>query len=498
MMRITAIKCKLKRSGAILLVLALCMQLAAVSASAANTSSSVDGTVEIYEWTRVDSQSDLPEDKNGHAVMLLYEWNGQAYKVDGNQYSYVDDDKKYFKLNPVTPDEGININAKTFRTRYQVSAMELQYTGEKDDDNGNAKICRLSVTDNHNFTAVALDGDGFYLPHTTWDEQKTTVLTPGLQDDASVKSGHVMLFRNVTLWADVCWMIDGSTGKVYAERERSWDLGQFVMYIGSKVTLSAVTHDVTVKSGAVANYNDYVYIQEGVTITIEKGGVLSVSGTLYNNGTIINNGGDIVVQKNATIEQFNLNGDYGGSICCDGGDLVILDGGRVSTGATDDVTNSYGSGFVLKNGATCTNFGTLIVGSSAHVISGATLDNRASGIMYFGSKIKSAYNGTLGKLDASLLSVDKVDDTFESTSIYVFSSNEKTCSKADLLYVGSDVMLHNLGVVRLDAWGDQLSDAQNISAKGSGKIKFSVWSLSFHKSFGWDLPQSWNTMLSLH
>ncbi len=195
-----------------------------------------------------------------------------------------------------------------------------------------------------------------------------------------------------------------------------------------------------------------------------------------------------MVQKGATIEQFCLNGDYGGSIRCNGGDLVILQNGRVSTGTTDDVKNSYGCGFILENGATCTNFGTLVVGSASRVDSGATLDNRSSGAMFFGCKLKSADNGNLHSLDKKVV---KSKDTYDSSSVY--DVKKGTYSRVDLLYVGSDVLLYNQGSVWLDAWADQLSDAGNITCKGSGTLTASKW-CQVWPTFGWTLPDMWYLM----
>ncbi len=529
MIGITAIKRGLHRGGAMLLTLTLCMQFGmaavfatdtaaaagdtttpavstatdtttpAVSAAAdtttptasaaavtANTTTSsskaTDGTVEIWEWTLVTSQPIIPSDQESHPVLLLYQQGDKTYMVDGSKHT----SGKYLTFTPVEITDGMSYNSKSIRTKENISNMTIRYTGETDSDNGGAKICEFGITENGETKTLSVDGDGFYIPSTENDNQKITVLMTNMNKDADVKWDHVMLFHNVWMWGDL--VVKFNSSGVYAERDTGWDLGQFKMYIGSKVKLSAITHDYTISSGGVANFNDYVYIPQGVTITIEKGGVLSVSGILYNNGTIINNGGDIVVQKGATIEQFCLNDDYGGSIRCNGGDLVILKNGRVSTGTTDDIENSYGSGFILENGATCTNFGVLVVGSNSRVTSGATLDNRESAIMFFGYKIKSENSGNLHSLSKTAAASK---DSYEGTSIY--DSQKNTCTRADLLYVGSDVMLYNQGTVWLELWTDQLSGAGNITCKGSGIIKSADSNVLWTK-FGWSMPDMWYTM----
>lgn len=524
MIGITAIKRGLHRGGAMLLTLALCMQFGTVvavatdtatttagttapttsavadtttptasaatdttpaattTASTTNSSAAVDGTVEIWEWTLVTSQPIIPSDQESHPVLLLYQQGDKTYMVDGSKHT----SGKYLTFTPVEVSDGMSYNSKSIRTKENISNMTIRYTGETDSDNGGAKICEFGITENGETKTLSVDGDGFYIPSTENDNQKITVLMTNMNKDADVKWDHVMLFHNVWMWGDL--VVKFNSSGVYAERDTGWDLGQFKMYIGSKVKLSAITHDYTISSGGVANFNDYVYIPQGVTITIEKGGVLSVSGILYNNGKIINNGGDIVVQKGATIEQFCLNDDYGGSIRCNGGDLVILKNGRVSTGTTDDVENSYGSGFILENGATCTNFGVLVVGGSSRVTSGATLDNRESAMMFFGYKIRSENSGNLHSLSKTAATSK---DSYAGTSIY--DSKQGTCTRTDLLYVGSDVMLYNRGTVWLDLWTDQLSGAGNITCKGSGEIRTADSRLLWTK-FGWTLPDMWYSM----
>ncbi len=520
MIGITAIKRRLHRSGAMLLALTLCMQLGAADAFAADTATATaspaatpaaspaataaaspsatatttptatatklsvaaDGTTDVWEWKLVTAQSDIPSDRQSHPVLLMYQQDNKTYLVDGTKHT----SGKYLTFTPVEVSDGMSYSSKSFRTRENVSNMTVEYTGETDSDNGNARICKFGITEDGENKILSMDGDGFYIPSTENDNQKITVLTTNLNSSANVEWDHVMLFHNVWMWGDL--VVKFNSSGVYAERDTGWDLGQFKMYIGSKVKLSAITHNYTISSGNVANFNDYIYIPQGVTITIEKGGVLSVSGVLYNNGQIINNGGDIVVQKGATIEQFCLNGDYGGSIRCNGGDLVILKNGRVSTGTTDDIKNSYGSGFILENGATCTNFGVLVVGSNSRVTSGATLDNRESAIMFFGYKIKSENSGNLHSLSKTAAASK---DSYEGTSIY--DSQKNTCTRADLLYVGSDVMLYNQGTVWLELWTDQLSDAGNITCKGSGIIKSADSNVLWTK-FGWSMPDMWYTM----
>ena len=424
----------------------------------------------------------------------MYEWNGNKYMVDGNNCTGGSE----FQFRPTAIPEGISYGEKSFRTLDDISHITLKHTG-LDADNGNAKTYKFRVENEETSdTPLYLDTetDYYFTRKNSTDFQMISVLTPNTISSVSVPNNRVKLFVNVWQQKDAYIRIKSGNGNVYPERSVIWwSMAEFVMYIGYKEQVSAIQSDFTIGSGQVANYNGRVYIAPGVTVTVEKGGVLCVSGVLYNNGTIINNGGDIVVQKNSTIEQLNLNGSPGGAICCDGGDLVIMSGGCVTTGRTaeysDYAKDGCGNGFVLRNGATCTNFGVLAVGSRAFVVSGSTLDNRASGMMLFGYSPKTQYRGSLNTLGSSgAASIDK----YETTTVY--NSAYGSVDSADLLYVGKDVLLNNNGIVYLGAWAAELTDASDVTAKGSGKISVLSWASAAAEQNAWvPFPAEWKKML---
>ncbi len=497
-----------RRAAAAFLIFATCIQLAVMPASA-TSGTGTDGTMDIWRWERVDSQDDLPtssgkwdedgeEKRYAHPVLLLYEFNGNHYMVDGD---YRTSGSKFkFKLCGLW--DGVAYGEKSFRTVDNISHMTMRYAGI-DSSNGNAKQFRFrieSLQDDSGAISNLYMSEDYYFQSKKSSGEYTniTVLTPNTISKAHVNSGRVKLFVNISAAKDAMIRIDSKTGNVYPERTFSWDMAEFVMYVGYKERISVIRSDSKIGSGQVANYNGRVYIMPGVTITVESGGVLSVSGELYNNGSIMNSG-DIVVQKNASIEQFCLGDSPGGTICCDGGDLVILGGGCVITGKTEsytDYTTGFGNGFVMRNGATCTNFGVLAVGSNAYVASGATLDNRSSGTMFFGYKPKMSYRGAIGLLDAK---------TAASTSVYnnLSGYNESTgvVSNPRLLYVGKNVLLSNDGTVYLGLWAVELpvstsgksSEKSGVSAIGSGKIYINSWAEAAAKKYEWlPYPTGWS------
>ena len=150
------------------------------------------------------------------------------------------------------------------------------------------------------------------------------------------------------------------------------------IYFGEAFRFNAIKEDTTVSSGRVLPISAKTYIDgnnntqtengvvipNGVTLTIEKGGVLSVSGDLINNGTIINNGGTIIVKDKGSIYPFrsgsrpSANGC--GTIKCLGGDIIIEKGGAIYGGLSDEAGNLVP--FSLDDSSTLINQGLLVYG----------------------------------------------------------------------------------------------------------------------------------------
>ncbi len=473
-----------RRGVVILLLLTMLVQLGSVCAGAADTSkkSGANGTVDVWVWKRVDSQNDLPAKDVATPVLLTFKSGNTEYYVDGKKRNDVGSNQFEF-IGQAMPD-GAVVGDKTFRTTEDISNMTLTCTGGTDTDNGNAKLFKIRLADSESDEYLALSSDEYFYTSSNslvdGHRQQLAALTKNEADNkADVSDGRVKLNCNISGSLDPAFTFKGST--VMPDTFWRWGMGEFAMYIGTKETLSAITSDITISSGQVTSFNDYVYIQPGVTVTIEKGGVLSVSGTLFNNGAILNNGGDIVVQKNAAIDQLNIADKAGGVIACDGGDLVIFSGGFVSVGKTEKFVSAdtdYGYGFVLRNGSTCVNFGTLVVGSSGYVISGSTLDNRASANMFFDYKVKSQYRGRCDTLTAAQrAAVATYDDC-------AGSSDSVKNGKASLtrLCIGDKVLVHNEGIIHLGFYAKQV-DKGTAEFSGAGRIYHPEWAAEYVDSY---------------
>lgn len=106
-----------------------------------------------------------------------------------------------------------------------------------------------------------------------------------------------------------------------------------------------------------------IIIPPGTTLKIEKGAVMTVAGNLINDGTIENEG-TIIIQKGGSISSFRAGSEPSkngcGAIKCNGGDILILEGGALYAGMADE--NGASVPFNLDSGSTLVNKGLLVYG----------------------------------------------------------------------------------------------------------------------------------------
>ena len=430
-----------RRLLALLLASGLCAPLLTSPGSAAGSSDVkvlADSTVTLWEWKRVYTQSDLPD--GDFEVMLLYEDGGKQYMVDGNKIYDGGGGGKFGLLGVSLPD-GVIYGADNILTQEDVSHMNMTYKG-RDEQNNQPK--------RYYAYCDGISGPIAVVPvmNLQWSFSTTSrshVLCPfNIQTSEIAFSegypnpGYVMLYGNLSGVNDRPWFYGGNY--VAAHDSSTTKMGQFIMYIGKPVEYSAVTHDVTVESGQVQNVDGHVYVCPNVTITVEPGAVLSIQGNLYNNGYIYNQG-DVLLQKNACIQTLLLTGD-GGAIGCDGGDLILMSGARMTTGSCA-YSEKYGNGFMLKNGATCTNFGTIILPANGRLETGAVLDNRKSGWLLQGYRVPNKEDGLLHQYSQSELRYSGLESTYSCYSVFIFGSMTS-------LYLGKDTLVLNQGTIQMN------------------------------------------------
>ena len=185
----------------------------------------------------------------------------------------------------------------------------------------------------------------------------------------------------------------------------TYNYDEFYLYIGEETKLTAIDSDVTIEPGKVMNVKDRYILEEGCTLTVAPGAVLSIEGSFYNNGTI-ENYGTILVQEKGYISSLEPQLDKlseAGKIICHSpedplkvekenkiytggeGSMIVLNGGRV-VGMQNSQT------LTLKDGATLENFGIMVLPRGIDATN-ARIRNRASGRMLLGYYFKSGIGG---------------------------------------------------------------------------------------------------------
>ena len=131
-----------------------------------------------------------------------------------------------------------------------------------------------------------------------------------------------------------------------------------------KNTITPVTSGEYIGAGNKRMHAEGTIIPKGITLHVDKGGILAVEGNLINNGTIENEG-LILIKKGGSISPFLPSGAptlHGcGAIKMLGGDMIIQEGGAVYGGIGIGEYESL-TDFNLDSGSTIINQGLLVFG----------------------------------------------------------------------------------------------------------------------------------------
>lgn len=186
-----------------------------------------------------------------------------------------------------------------------------------------------------------------------------------------------------------------SSGTVYSEREKDWgDRCYFNLWKGTPTQYSVLTKSYTISDNQTLNLNaeeeNYagVYIPKGVTLTVEKGGTLSINEKVFNDGKIINNGGTIVIQSQGRIGPFANDGkNY--ILVKNNGVLITMPGSRLYTREQ-----------LIFSESRLINFGTCVLGSNVGLFS-SFVENREGGVLALGYNCSEVSNPNFMDVDLS-------------------------------------------------------------------------------------------------
>ena len=380
------------------------------------------GEVLMYRWTQMtytDAEHRLPEDTDLHPIMMIWHngyyfagkapdciWyssnsSGNVPGLDKSHYmpsisTYGDhfeddsdveaDETWYIDCRQTLNDTQVNPLARMFYTSTDCDVPYMHYTGSKNSSNHNehdgSETLKIQLK-------LKSDNEYEYWLHPENDECMSI--------RTSEPSDHPFYFEqewddwgesrwggNMTNYVfNVAYDRSGTDGLLYIKVgfghiQNDWDTSRPIVYIGEKLRFSAINGGTTVGENQILSITPGRYISdtgegepatgvilpEGETLTIKKGGVLSISGQFINNGTIVNDGGTILIRDGGSIYPFLQGSDTTtggcGKILCNGGDIIIKEGGALFAGLQDESKNRVP--FRLNGGSTLVNMGLMVYG----------------------------------------------------------------------------------------------------------------------------------------
>ncbi|MBR1563328.1 MAG: hypothetical protein IJ871_03950 [Ruminococcus sp.] len=308
----------------------------------------------------------------------------KSYFISTNDRAYAYNEK----------DKQIDTSKNVFFTDSSRDCVYLKYYGRNENSSNNGidgayapeyliKMSKDEKDQNDYYICPDRDDGGImkisYSPSRSWAFQsKSTSEVTGIGVvDVKDNLGGWCIFNDWSGAKDPMLARYFQTFKVETEENpanycRAW-------YVGTQMRLSAIKGSTSVNRNQVLEIsaNEYisnagqqertegVVLPAGETLTINKGGILSISGSFINNGTIVNNGGTILIKNGGVLSPFmpgtntSLNGC--GAIKCIGGDIIIQPGGALYGGLADE--NCKIVPFYLDSSSTLINMGTLVYGS---------------------------------------------------------------------------------------------------------------------------------------
>ena len=292
-------------------------------------------------------------------------WSNDYLGSDGYSSAYADrfvlsDSVGHFQIKAVgwdkdNPVQGVkdannsNINSPMFHIRFDVGNGRYYYFG------------------NDHFEENAKDAKNY---------------TVQLQLDASKKNdtnyyyGSVHIFRNISGADDEYLTRQGNRLDVSNDNfSKLWEY-PFRIYSRRAIEYDAIVQDFTIGKGASYSIDGKLVLNQGVTITVEEGGVLVVNQDLLNNGKIVvQKGGIVIVHEGGSIIPNSNHSD--GSITIDGGSMIIMNDASV-------VVDKGEGALLIRNGATVINYGVLMVSRLLELRNSSCLKNEASGHIILG------------------------------------------------------------------------------------------------------------------
>ena len=189
-------------------------------------------------------------------------------------------------------------------------------------------------------------------------------------------------------------------------------------YAATEIKISSIQNDYTVGDGEVTHLDaSGCYLSPGKTLTVAKGGVLSIGGTVLNDGKIVvEKGGILLLKQGATIMPFSPSDANRGGIICSGGTIIVKKDAKIIGGGA---TGFYVSGGLVDN------FG-LIASENVSLENSRVLENHKGAFLFLGrtlshSQLQNCMAANLSKkaYENSSITKDNVTTVLSGGTVYV-------------------------------------------------------------------------------
>ena len=381
------------------------------------------GAIEFYRWEKVTSSSQLPTDGGTYRVLIAWD---DKYFLQGDDFRkrsgddgmalYVNEEKNGGAVHSnVAEVPEIDLSQNEFYTVGGLGTPYIRFQGKRSEESYdycptytvqlagmNDQPSEKWLCDGDNVLDICTEGAG--VGHNGGMNMGIVV---GKEADSGndASPGKVKLFYVEGGWTSKDTGFGWSGNVLYGDDfAGSWKYGEFTMYIGKPVVYPAVRQNYVVGEDQFMHISQNGAMLKNVSITVAKGGVLSIESWFMNNGRIIVDGGTLIVQnasnplgdeeaddtEDSVMMPFaDIHPSVSGSLeLKNGGELIVLDNARAAF-----------SNITAINGSSILNNGMLLAETLS--LQESTLENRKGMSMFVGydfREIQAFRNGAVSKI----------------------------------------------------------------------------------------------------